>query len=100
MLAALLNARQTGVGQVVDAAIVDGAAHLSATFFGLIAGGIWQQGRGNNLVDGGAPFYDCYRCSDGKRSEEHTSELQSLMRISYAVFCLKKKKNNNKQRKQ
>ncbi|MBO9357418.1 CoA transferase [Bordetella petrii] len=66
MLAALLNARQTGLGQVVDAAIVDGAAHLSATFFGMIAGGIWQQGRGSNLVDGGAPFYDCYRCSDGK----------------------------------
>src|SRR3546814_1035191 len=44
-----------------------------------------------NLVDGPRKF----RCSRLPRSEEHTSELQSLMRISYAVFCLKKKKNNN-----
>lgn len=66
MLAALLHAHQTGQGQVVDAAIVDGAAHLSSTFFGLIAGGIWQHERGTNILDGGAPFYDCYVCSDGK----------------------------------
>lgn len=66
MLAALLHASQTGEGQVVDAAIVDGAAHLATTFFGLIAGGMWQHERGTNILDGGAPFYDCYACSDGK----------------------------------
>ena len=66
MLAALLNARQTGLGQVVDAAIVDGVANLSATFFGMLAGGIWNNVRSSNIVDGGAPFYDCYECADGK----------------------------------
>src|SRR3546814_7038112 len=45
----------------------------------------------------GPPALSCEGSPAGYRSEEHTSELQSLMRISYAVFCLKKKKNNNKQ---
>lgn len=66
MLAALLHAEKTGQGQVVDAAIVDGVSHLSSTFFGLMAGGLWQHQRGQNFIDGGAPFYDCYVCSDGK----------------------------------
>jgi Predicted acyl-CoA transferases/carnitine dehydratase len=66
MLAAILHARRSGHGQVVDAAIVDGVAHLSATYFGMLAAGIWQQGRSNNIVDGGAPFYGCFECLDGK----------------------------------
>ena len=66
LLAALLEARQSGRGQVVDAAIVDGAAHLASTFFGMLAGDVWQSGRGTNITDSGSPFYDCYECSDGR----------------------------------
>jgi alpha-methylacyl-CoA racemase len=65
LLAAILEARQSGKGQVVDAAIVDGAAHLATTFFGMVAGGIWKPERGNNLSDSGSHFYDCYECADG-----------------------------------
>jgi len=66
LLAAVLEARRSGLGQVVDAAIVDGAAHLASTFFGMVAGGIWQEPRGTNASDSGAHFYDCYECSDGR----------------------------------
>ncbi|MEV0714963.1 CaiB/BaiF CoA-transferase family protein [Asanoa sp. NPDC050611] len=64
-LAALHVARTTGAGQVVDAAIVDGAAHLTTLFSGLLAAGTWRAERHRNLLDGGAPFYDVYRASDG-----------------------------------
>lgn len=66
LLAAVLEARQSGRGQVVDAAIVDGAAHLATTFFGMVAGGIWKSGRGTNISDSGSHFYDCYECADGR----------------------------------
>lgn len=66
LLAAILHARQSGQGQVVDAAIVDGATHLASTFFGMLAGGIWKGPRGTNITDTGSHFYDCYECSDGK----------------------------------
>jgi len=66
LLAAVLEARQSGQGQVVDAAIVDGAAHLATTFHGMVAGGIWKSGRGNNISDSGSHFYDCYECADGR----------------------------------
>jgi crotonobetainyl-CoA:carnitine CoA-transferase CaiB-like acyl-CoA transferase len=65
LLAAILEARQSGQGQVVDAAIVDGAAHLATTFFGMVAGGIWQSERGTNVSDSGSHFYDCYECAGG-----------------------------------
>ena len=65
LLAALHHARATGTGQVVDAAIVDGAAHLSTMIHGMLAGGLWQDRRGTNLLDGGSPFYGCYRTADG-----------------------------------
>ncbi|MEV6974527.1 CaiB/BaiF CoA-transferase family protein [Kitasatospora sp. NPDC093806] len=65
LLAALHHARATGTGQVVDAAIVDGAAHLTAVLQGLLAGGRWQDRRGVNLLDGGAPFYAVYPAADG-----------------------------------
>lgn len=65
VLAALHHARNTGEGQVVDAAIVDGAAHLMGAVHQLDAIGMWSQPRGENLLDGGAPFYDTYRCADG-----------------------------------
>lgn len=66
ILAGVLEARQSGKGQVIDAAIVDGAAHLATTFFGMLAAGIWKEGRGTNITDSGSPFYDCYACKDGK----------------------------------
>ncbi|GAA2284332.1 CoA transferase [Streptomyces ruber] len=65
VLAALHHARETGTGQVVDAAIVDGAAHLSTLIHGMLAAGGWQDRRGVNLLDGGWPFYGTYETADG-----------------------------------
>lgn len=66
LVAGLLHAQRTGEGQVVDAAMVDGTALLMAPFFGASAVGFWSDDRGTNLLDSGAPFYDVYRCADGK----------------------------------
>lgn len=66
ILAALWSARSTGAGQVVDAAMVDGAALLMTGFFGWRDLGQWSAERGTNLLDSGAPFYDAYACADGK----------------------------------
>jgi len=66
VLAAVIEARGSGRGQVVDAAIVDGAAHLTTALLGALAGGNWKQERGTNLLDTGAPFYDVYETSDGE----------------------------------
>ncbi|MFB8028549.1 MULTISPECIES: CaiB/BaiF CoA transferase family protein [unclassified Streptomyces] len=66
VLAALQHARTPGGGgQVVDAAIVDGAAHLASMIHGMLAAGSWQDRRGANLLDGGCPFYGSYETSDG-----------------------------------
>ena len=65
LLAALLHARATGRGQVVDAAIVDGTALLTGMLHGMRAGGLWSAPRGENLFDGGAPYYGVYRTADG-----------------------------------
>jgi alpha-methylacyl-CoA racemase len=66
LLAALLEARVSGRGQVVDAAIVDGAAVLSTMVHGFLAAGVWRDERGVNLLDTGAPFYDVYETADGR----------------------------------
>ncbi|MFI6934792.1 CaiB/BaiF CoA transferase family protein [Streptomyces sp. NPDC050287] len=66
VLAALHHARATGTGQVVDAAIVDGTAHLSAMIHGMMAAGGWQDRRGANLLDGGCPYYGTYETADGR----------------------------------
>ena len=66
VLAALLEARTTGRGRVVDAAMTDGSALLMSLFQALGARGLWSEGRGANLLDGGAPFYRCYACRDGR----------------------------------
>ncbi|MFH8973669.1 CaiB/BaiF CoA transferase family protein [Streptomyces sp. NPDC017890] len=66
ILAALHHARATGTGQVVDAAIVDGTAHLSSMIHGMLAAGGWQDRRGANLLDGGGPFYGTYETADGR----------------------------------
>lgn len=65
VLAALHHAKTTGQGQVVDAAMVDGASLLGAHFRGLVSEGRWREERGSNLLDGGAPWYDTYRCRCG-----------------------------------
>ena len=65
VLAALVEARTTGQGRVVDAAMTDGAALLSSLFQALRGRGLWSDQRGSNLLDGGAPFYRCYACRDG-----------------------------------
>jgi len=66
MVCALLEASRSGKGQVVDAAMIDGAALLMATTFGQYAVGRWKLERGANLLDGAAPFYTTYRCADDK----------------------------------
>lgn len=66
LLAALLEASRSGKGQVVDAAMVDGAASLMTLFYGLHAGHMWQDDRGSNFLDGGAPYYRTYLTSDDK----------------------------------
>ncbi|MET9759029.1 CaiB/BaiF CoA-transferase family protein [Streptomyces sp. NPDC006372] len=66
VLAALHHARETGTGQVVDAAIVDGASHLATMIHGMLAAGGWQDRRGANLLDGGCPYYGTYETADGR----------------------------------
>lgn len=66
MLAALVESRSSGRGQVVDAAMVDGVAMLMGAMIGAHASGFWSDERGTNLLDSGAPYYDCYRCADGE----------------------------------
>ncbi len=66
LLAALHERKSSGKGQVVDAAMVDGAGSLMSIFYGMHASGRWSDQRGDNLLDGGAPFYDTYETADGK----------------------------------
>jgi alpha-methylacyl-CoA racemase len=66
VLAALLERERSGVGQVIDVAMVDGSALLASFLYGLLAAGGWQAGRGMNVLDGGAPFYDTYATADGR----------------------------------
>lgn len=66
ILAALVERQSSGLGQTIDAAMIDGAATLATAFFGFGQTGAWSPERGTNLVDGGAPFYDSYETSDGR----------------------------------
>ena len=66
LLAGVIHARATGEGQVIDCAMSDGAASLMAMFYGFKASGMWGGGRRENLLDGGAHFYDTYQCKDGR----------------------------------
>jgi alpha-methylacyl-CoA racemase len=65
ILAALVERASSGNGQIVDAAMIDGAALLTASVRGMLAAGTWVDGRGDNLLDGGAPFYATYETADG-----------------------------------
>lgn len=66
VLAALLERQKSGQGQVVDAAICDGAASLLSSIHVLKGFGFWEKKRASNILDGGAPFYQNYRCKDGR----------------------------------
>ncbi|MGE0697698.1 MAG: CaiB/BaiF CoA transferase family protein [Hyphomicrobiaceae bacterium] len=66
VVCAVLEARGSGKGQVVDAAMVDGAASLMAMFHGMWSEGIWREARGTNMLDTGAPWYDVYETRDGR----------------------------------
>ncbi|MER5538886.1 CaiB/BaiF CoA transferase family protein [Streptomyces mirabilis] len=87
VLAALREAERTGRGQVVDAAIVDGTAHLLAGTHMLLATGTWQDERGVNLLDGGTPFYAVYETSDGRHmavgalEPKFYAELLTVLRL-------------------
>jgi alpha-methylacyl-CoA racemase len=66
VLAALVERDRSGEGQVIDVAMLDGAASLTSFLHGLLAIGAWSTERGTNLLDGAAPYYDTYRCADGR----------------------------------
>ncbi len=66
VLCGIIEAKTSRKGQVIDAAMVDGAATLMAGIYGFRAQGIWEDKRGSNFADGGAPFYDAYECADGE----------------------------------
>jgi alpha-methylacyl-CoA racemase len=66
LLSAILEARQSGEGQVLDVAMVDGAATLMAPYYGMVPAGTWRDHRSDNLLDGAAHFYGTYECADGK----------------------------------
>jgi alpha-methylacyl-CoA racemase len=66
LMAALHVARSTGKGQVVDAAMIDGVSHLMSAFQAFRQQGSWTGRRGDNIVDGGAPWYGTYACADGR----------------------------------
>jgi alpha-methylacyl-CoA racemase len=91
ILAALLESRLSGEGQVVDAAIVDGTAHLNAMATGFLASGLYHEERASNLLDGGAPFYDVYETADGRHlavgalEPQFYDELVRLLGIAEAV---------------
>jgi alpha-methylacyl-CoA racemase len=91
ILAALLEARVSGQGQVIDAAIVDGTAHLNSMATGFLAGGLYREERAANLLDGGAPFYDVYETADGRHlavgalEAKFYDELVTLLGIAETV---------------
>ncbi|MCL4170896.1 UNVERIFIED_CONTAM: hypothetical protein GTU68_055941, partial [Idotea baltica] len=81
----VLEAKTSGKGQVVDAAMVDGAASLMNMFWGMKAMGMWQPERGTNMLDTGAHFYDVYECADNKFISIGSIEPQfyaELLRLS------------------
>jgi alpha-methylacyl-CoA racemase len=77
----ILEARSSGKGQVVDAAMVDGAALLTSLFYGLRAAGIWQDRAGVNLLDSGAHFYETYETADGGHVAVGAIEPQFYARL-------------------
>lgn len=92
LLAAIINARTTGKGQVVDVAMTDGVAVLTSFFHAFAHRGLWRDERGANLLDGGAPFYRCYACADdrfvavGALEPQFFAQLLAGLEIAPDVF--------------
>lgn len=92
MMCALVERQRSGRGQVVDAAMVDGAATLMTSLFGMIGAGLQTAERGTNLLDSGAPHYDVYRCADGEYvavapiEDKFRDILLERLKIDPAVF--------------
>ena len=87
LVAGILQARATGRGQVVDAAIVDGAAMLQAMTYGMLAAGAWSDERGVNMLDTGAPYYDVYPTSDGRHMAVGALEPQFYTAFLHWLFA-------------
>jgi alpha-methylacyl-CoA racemase len=81
VLAALTETQASGKGQVVDAAMTDGAALLMAAQYGLLAKGFWRDARESNFLDGAAHFYGTYACADGKHVAIGAIEPQFYRRL-------------------
>lgn len=84
-VAALLAARQSGEGRVIDCSMAEGSAALMAGMWSLTHNGMWDKGRGQNLLDGGAPFYACYACADGGFVAIGAIEAQFFARLVEAL---------------
>jgi alpha-methylacyl-CoA racemase len=95
LVCALLETQRSGKGQVVDAAMIDGAASLMTMFHGMHAAGQFTTTRGENFLDGGAFFYDVYECADGKHvavaaiEDKFLAELFRLLGIDPETFPAK-----------
>lgn len=85
IVSALLECRRSGKGQVVDAAMIDGAASLMTAFYGMHAAGEHTLERGTNLLDSGSPFYDVYACGDGKLVAVGAVELRFRVNLLAAL---------------
>lgn len=85
VLAALYERGRSGKGQVIDAAMVDGAALYTAFVHGMHAVGLWNEPRGENALDGGAPFYDTYECADGRYIAVGCVELPFYLQLLAAL---------------
>ena len=82
LVSALLESKQSGKGQVVDAAMTDGSALLMTMIYTMQSSGFWKDSMGSNMLDGGAQFYDTYECSDGK-----LISLGSIEPQFYKLLC-------------
>jgi alpha-methylacyl-CoA racemase len=87
LVAGVFQARQTGRGAIVDAAIVDGTAVLQAMTYSLLAGGAWTDRRGVNLLDTGAPYYDVYETANGRHMAVGALEPQFYAELARVLFA-------------
>jgi alpha-methylacyl-CoA racemase len=85
ILAALWERERSGMGQVIDAAMLDGASVLAHMLWSMYGGGAWNGRRGENFLDGGAPFYDTYECADGGYMAVGAVEPQFYQRLLEGV---------------
>jgi alpha-methylacyl-CoA racemase len=81
ILAAIIEARRSGRGQVIDCAISDCVANMMTIFHSLLAAGRWQEGRGSNWLDGGTHYYTTYECADGRHIAVGALEPQFYARL-------------------